>query len=62
LLNIAFDSSEICGETAKTASLFKMTSTSFKPFLNKVLPLETISTIASDKPIFGAISTEPEIW
>jgi hypothetical protein len=27
-------------------------------FLNKVLPLETISTIASARPMFGAISTE----
>ena len=36
-------------------------SSAFKLFLNKVLPLETISQIASERPIFGAISTEPLI-
>jgi hypothetical protein len=47
------------GETARTASDFKSTSISFKPFLKSVDPLETISQIPSAKPIFGAISTEP---
>ena len=62
LSKITLFSGDIFGETAKTASLLKITSTSFKLFLNKVLPLETISTIASAKPMLGAISTEPEIW
>ena len=52
LFKIAFFSSEILGDTAKTASDFKITSTSFKLFLKRVLPLETISTIASANPIF----------
>ena len=30
-------------------------------FLNSVLPLETISQMASAKPILGAISTDPLI-
>jgi hypothetical protein len=47
---------------AKTASLFVDNLYFFQVVLNKVLPLETISTIASARPIFGAISTEPEIW
>src|SRR5690606_4764892 len=59
LLRMANFSSEIKGDAAKTASDFKMTSTSFKLFLNNVLPLETISQMASARPIFGAISTEP---
>ena len=54
--------SDISEETAKTASDFSRTSISFNPFLNKVLPLETISQIPSAKPILGAISTEPLIW
>ena len=62
LFKIDLASSEIKGETAKTASLLQMTSTYFNPFLKSVLPLETISTIASESPMFGAISTEPEIW
>ena len=59
LFKITFLSSEINGELAKTASEVNKTSISFKPFLNKVEPLETISQIPSAKPIFGAISTEP---
>ena len=47
------------GDTAKTASDFKIISFSTKLFLNKVPPVETMSTIASASPIFGAISTEP---
>ena len=47
------------GETANTASDSNNTATSFKLFLNKVLPLDTISQIPSASPIFGAISTEP---
>lgn len=58
---IGLISEESSGETARTASLFKMTSTSLRLFLNKVLPLETISQMASAKPIFGAISTDPLI-
>ena len=45
----------------KTASLFMTCSTSFKPFITKVLPLLTISKIPSDNPIPGAISTLPPI-
>jgi len=46
---------------ASTASDFKMTSVSRKPFLNSVLPELTISQMPSAKPMFGAISTEPEM-
>jgi hypothetical protein len=53
--------SDICEETAKTASDFSRTSISFNPFLKSVEPLETISQIPSANPIFGAISTEPFI-
>ena len=35
--------------------------TSFKLFLNNVFPVDTISQTASDKPMFGAISTDPLI-
>ena len=56
-----FLSSLIFGETANTASLLSITSTSLSPFLKSVLPLETISQIPSAKPIFGAISTDPLI-
>ena len=45
----------------RTASELFIFIISFKLFLNKVLPLETRSHIASAKPIFGAISTEPLI-
>src|SRR5690606_24046068 len=66
ILNLNFSkrmvlSSDIFGDTAKTASLVNITSTSFKLFLKRVLPLETISQMASAKPILGAISTEPVI-
>ena len=39
----------------------KITSTSFNPLVNKVLPLLTRSQMASAKPMPGAISTEPLI-
>ena len=38
-----------------------MFTTSFKLFLYKVFPEETISQIASERPILGAISTDPFI-
>ena len=47
------------GDIANTASDSSNMATSFKLFLNKVLPLETISQIPSANPILGAISTEP---
>src|ERR1700746_4089817 len=46
---------------AITASDRRITSASFKPFVNKVLPELTKSQIASAKPMPGAISTEPLI-
>ena len=55
----AWFSSEITGDVAKTASEVNSVSISLSPFLNNVLPLETISQIPSARPIFGAISTEP---
>src|SRR5690606_1228467 len=56
-------SSDIFGDTAKTASLVNISFTYFGLFLNVVLPLDTMSHIASAKPILGAISTEPVmIW
>jgi hypothetical protein len=46
---------------ARQDSDFNMISFSSSPFLNKVLPLLTRSQIASARPMFGAISTEPDI-
>ena len=45
----------------KTDSDFNITSTSFSPFVKRVLPELTKSQMASAKPMPGAISTEPLI-
>ena len=49
------------GWRINTASECKMVSTSLRPFMNNVDPLLTRSTIASARPIPGAISTDPLI-
>ena len=61
LSRIRFLSMERFFAEAKTASERKITSVSFKPFLNRVDPLLTISQIPSARPMLGAISTDPEI-
>ena len=54
-------SDDSIGASTNTACDSKILATSLRLFLNRVLPLETISQIASANPILGAISTEPLI-
>ena len=55
------DSQYRFGLEIKTASLLVTVTTSFNPFIKRVLPVLTISKTASAKPMLVAISTLPLI-